>query len=264
MGIPKKLGLCLEEWVNEYAGGYSRLSISDRREAVLEMATDGMTQREIAGVLGVTQPTISNDLNSDKNLSHPDNPPGEDDKNASKPSTLKPTKPAVDVAAKIVKIISSWSESDETLQSALDIICEALERFDARRNRTDSPAPAQEPTPAPATPSAPVTAPEPEPIAEEPPTSQTAPAVKPEPRKQSIVLPSVSEHVSDVTCPQCADRLHVRETREKVSGKKELRFSCACTAGINGIKMARTPTADFWQESLFNRGLTKQEAVCPN
>jgi ATP/maltotriose-dependent transcriptional regulator MalT len=62
MGIPKKLGLALDEWVKEYSGGYSKLSVSDRREAVIEMVNEGMSQREIAGVLGVGAGTVSRDL----------------------------------------------------------------------------------------------------------------------------------------------------------------------------------------------------------
>lgn len=39
-----------------------RLSIPERREAVAELAADGMSQREIGDVLGVTQMTVSRDL----------------------------------------------------------------------------------------------------------------------------------------------------------------------------------------------------------
>ena len=39
-----------------------RLSIEERREAVLELSRAGMSQREIGGVLGVDHRTIGNDL----------------------------------------------------------------------------------------------------------------------------------------------------------------------------------------------------------
>jgi hypothetical protein len=61
-GIPKALGMSTEQWVSECLGGYVRLSISDRREAVAELSADGMSQREIASVLGVGKGTIDRDL----------------------------------------------------------------------------------------------------------------------------------------------------------------------------------------------------------
>ena len=45
-------------------GGYVRLSIEERREAVAELAAEGMTQREIAGVLGVSQKTVDRDMDA--------------------------------------------------------------------------------------------------------------------------------------------------------------------------------------------------------
>lgn len=63
-GIPEALGLTTGEWVDQRLGGYVRLSISDRREAVAELTEEGMTQREVAEVLGVSQKTVDRDAES--------------------------------------------------------------------------------------------------------------------------------------------------------------------------------------------------------
>jgi hypothetical protein len=62
-----------------------------------------------AGVLGVDQKTVSNDVRTEENSSNPDNTPKETEENSSNPP--KATTPAVDVAAKIVKMISSLKKS---------------------------------------------------------------------------------------------------------------------------------------------------------
>lgn len=59
LGVPQALGLTTREWVEQRLGGYARLSISERREAVAELSEEGMTQRQVAAVLGVSQPTVS-------------------------------------------------------------------------------------------------------------------------------------------------------------------------------------------------------------
>jgi hypothetical protein len=59
-GIPQLLGLTTEEWVKQRLGGYIRLSIEERREAVLELVNgEGYTQQETADILGVSQQTYS-------------------------------------------------------------------------------------------------------------------------------------------------------------------------------------------------------------
>ena len=63
LGVPKALGLTTQEWTQDRLGGYTKLSITERREAVVELIEDeGMSQRQAALVLGVDQKTISNDL----------------------------------------------------------------------------------------------------------------------------------------------------------------------------------------------------------
>lgn len=67
-GVPDALGMSTREWVEHYVGGWARLAIEDRREAVLELvaAPDdgglGLSQRDAAEVLGVHEATISRDL----------------------------------------------------------------------------------------------------------------------------------------------------------------------------------------------------------
>jgi hypothetical protein len=62
LGVPAALGLSTREWVEQRLGGYLRLSIPERREAVAELVGDGMTQREAADVLGVGSGTVARDL----------------------------------------------------------------------------------------------------------------------------------------------------------------------------------------------------------
>ncbi len=73
-GIPLVLGMTTEEWVKERIGGYIRFSISDRREVVQELTSDGLSQREIAAVMGVDEKTVRNDVHSRAENSAPDVP----------------------------------------------------------------------------------------------------------------------------------------------------------------------------------------------
>lgn len=62
LGVPKALGLTTREWVTDRLGGYLKLSVPERREAVTELNDEGMSQRQIGAVLGVDHKTVSNDL----------------------------------------------------------------------------------------------------------------------------------------------------------------------------------------------------------
>lgn len=62
LGVPKALGLDTETWVRERLGGYIRLSIDERREAVKNLTEDGHSTREVAEVLGVSNVTVFNDV----------------------------------------------------------------------------------------------------------------------------------------------------------------------------------------------------------
>lgn len=80
-GIPDALGMSTRDWVEHYVGGWARLAIEDRREAVLELiaAPDdgglGLSQREAAEVLGVSKSTVQGDIEavtSDHDASSPE------------------------------------------------------------------------------------------------------------------------------------------------------------------------------------------------
>jgi hypothetical protein len=65
LGVPEALGYkSVEEWVNARIGGYARQSIDDRREAVRELSDEGLSQRDIGEVLGVSHGTVENDQNA--------------------------------------------------------------------------------------------------------------------------------------------------------------------------------------------------------
>ncbi len=61
LGVPKALGLSTEQWVNDRLGGYVRMNVEDRREAVKELAGEGFSGREIGAVLGVDESTVRED-----------------------------------------------------------------------------------------------------------------------------------------------------------------------------------------------------------
>lgn len=65
-GIPKALGMSTREWVEERLGGYVRLSIPERREAVAELVEEGMTKQAISDALGVARSTVSSDANANE------------------------------------------------------------------------------------------------------------------------------------------------------------------------------------------------------
>jgi N6-adenosine-specific RNA methylase IME4 len=62
LGVPDALGLTTEEWVTQRLGGYIRLSVDDRREAVRNLTADGHSTREAGEILGVSHDTIHRDV----------------------------------------------------------------------------------------------------------------------------------------------------------------------------------------------------------
>jgi hypothetical protein len=61
-GVPEALGMTTEEWVKGRLGGYIRLSIEDRREAVRDLTDEGHSAREIADIVGVSHDTAARDV----------------------------------------------------------------------------------------------------------------------------------------------------------------------------------------------------------
>jgi hypothetical protein len=74
LGVPDALGMTTREWVDQRLGGYIRLSISERREAVAELTggEEPMTQRDVAAVLGVGKSTIADDVAQNRAADEPD------------------------------------------------------------------------------------------------------------------------------------------------------------------------------------------------
>lgn len=65
LGVPAALGLSTQDWVNDRLGGYTRLAVPVRRDVHRELASEGMTQREIAQRTGVSAMTVNRDLEAD-------------------------------------------------------------------------------------------------------------------------------------------------------------------------------------------------------
>lgn len=62
LGVPQALGLSTGEWVAQRLGGYVRLDLTERKQAVQELTGQGMSQRQAAEVLGVGKDTVRRDL----------------------------------------------------------------------------------------------------------------------------------------------------------------------------------------------------------
>jgi Helix-turn-helix domain len=56
-GIPALLGMSTREWAEKYHG-YLRMPIDDRRNAISELAEEGMSTREIGDILGINHSTV--------------------------------------------------------------------------------------------------------------------------------------------------------------------------------------------------------------
>jgi N6-adenosine-specific RNA methylase IME4 len=61
-GIPAALDLSLRDWVDKRLGGYVRMAVEERRRVTAELADAGLSQRQIADVVGVHESQISRDL----------------------------------------------------------------------------------------------------------------------------------------------------------------------------------------------------------
>ena len=72
LGVPKALGMQLDDWVRDRLGGYVRMTIEERREAVLQLTEEGYSNREVAGVLGVGETTVRRDQAPPNGATFPD------------------------------------------------------------------------------------------------------------------------------------------------------------------------------------------------
>lgn len=62
LGVPKALGLSTKQWVHDRLGGYVRMSVAERREAVRNLTDDGHSARGIADIVGVSHDTAASDV----------------------------------------------------------------------------------------------------------------------------------------------------------------------------------------------------------
>lgn len=62
LGVPKALGMATEDWVRDRLGGYVKLAVEERREAVKDLTDKGLSTRETADVLGISHQTVANDV----------------------------------------------------------------------------------------------------------------------------------------------------------------------------------------------------------
>lgn len=83
-GIPDAVGLTVDEWVRQRLGGYVKMAIPERREAVKELTApieeggQGLSTREAAEVLGVAHETIARDARAVTNVTpDPEKPKAE-------------------------------------------------------------------------------------------------------------------------------------------------------------------------------------------
>lgn len=97
--IPEALGMERRAWAEKYHG-YLRLPIPERREAVAELAADGMSTREIGDVLGVDHTTVSRDISGSNGANAPEDStdPAGDDGSDSDPGANAPTDPKAHVS----------------------------------------------------------------------------------------------------------------------------------------------------------------------
>jgi len=62
LGVPKALGLSVEEWVKERLGGYVKMSVAERKDAALELKADGHSNVAIGEILGCDESTVRADF----------------------------------------------------------------------------------------------------------------------------------------------------------------------------------------------------------
>lgn len=60
LDVPGALGMDASQWVDSI-GGYIRMSVEDRREAVRELTDEGKTPSQIATILGISKATVGAD-----------------------------------------------------------------------------------------------------------------------------------------------------------------------------------------------------------
>src|SRR5215467_14191617 len=64
LGVPAALNMDMEQWVRERLGGYIRLSIPERQQAVKELTAQNYSLREVGEILGISHETVRGDVNN--------------------------------------------------------------------------------------------------------------------------------------------------------------------------------------------------------
>ena len=92
LGVPKALGLTTRDWGQQELGGYVRLSIEERREAVAELTVgdDPLNNVQAAAVLGVDEITVRRDRES-TNVEEPEQSAPNSSTNVDAPHVAKAT-----------------------------------------------------------------------------------------------------------------------------------------------------------------------------
>ena len=119
LGVPKALNLSTEQWVQRL-GGYVKLPVQKRKEAVKELQSDGMSTRQIAGVLGVHHATVERDSGANA----PPLPDGGSEGGANAPPVLQKAR----VPRPITQVAKQIGNMGKAIQAIRQIPVDELER----------------------------------------------------------------------------------------------------------------------------------------
>lgn len=128
LGVPAALGLSTPEWVERRLGGYVKMSVPERQEAVKELTApveqggNGLSARKAAEVLGVSHETVANDSRPVRNLTEVDQQQSNETPNAVRNLTQPQTEPLFEPPQ---LLSDSRKPAPETDQSVLDRVMDA-------------------------------------------------------------------------------------------------------------------------------------------
>jgi len=114
LGVPQALGMTLQEWTEQRLGGYVRESVPERREAAAELREEGLSQREIGAVLGVSEATVNRDLNPVTNVTPEPEliPESQDSEPGSAPPVTNVT-PEPETSPGLAGVEFDWDEPED-------------------------------------------------------------------------------------------------------------------------------------------------------
>jgi hypothetical protein len=131
LGVPEAIGMTTDAWVRERIGGYVRLGLDERREAVKELTDpEGefhLTQRQAAEVLGVAQKTVSRDLQGESYDSSGGGALEEDDEGVeSHDSPEECTEPSGEPSLADVGAEASYPDEDSTAMPTVGDVADGV------------------------------------------------------------------------------------------------------------------------------------------